>query len=67
MIIFHLTLNKIDSISRIRLRSLEERSFLLPTKEGQEQILVNYKIKTPDAIVAATAMVHGFNLVTQNE
>jgi predicted nucleic acid-binding protein len=39
----------------------------LPTKEGQEQILVNYKIKTPDAIVAATAMVHGFNLVTQNE
>lgn len=31
------------------------------------QLRKQYKIKLPDAIIAATALTHGFTLVTQNE
>ncbi len=31
------------------------------------QLRKQYKIKLPDAIIAATALTHGFALVTQNE
>jgi len=27
----------------------------------------NKKVKTPDAIIAATALAHGFTLITNNE
>ena len=30
------------------------------------EIRQQYKIKTPDAIIGATALVHGFDMVTNN-
>lgn len=31
------------------------------------EVRKNYRIKLPDAIIAATAMVHGFTLVSRND
>lgn len=42
--------------------------FELSDKIADEVINIrqNYKIKTPDAIIGATALIHGLNLVTNN-
>ena len=38
-----------------------------PIRIATIQLRKQYKIKLPDAIIASTAIVHGFTLVTQNE
>jgi predicted nucleic acid-binding protein len=45
-----------------------ERLFVTKDIENQTvHIRKNHKIKLPDAIIAATALVHGCTLVTNNE
>lgn len=72
---------KISIISKIELLSWEENSDVCLQFVNNSQIFVledsiiettieirkKYKTKLPDAIIAATAIVHGLKLVTRNE
>jgi predicted nucleic acid-binding protein len=50
-----------DFISSVVVRSLNE-----PVIVQGIEIRKNYRLKLPDAIIAATALVNGFKLVTRN-
>lgn len=51
----------LDFISNARVFELDEGVANRTIKNRQQ-----YKIKTPDAIIGATAQVHGFEIVTNN-
>ena len=40
--------------------------YLEDVRKSSPSPFLRYLIKTPDAIIAATAMVHGFEVVTNN-
>ena len=54
----------------LRFRSLTSFATILPLSEDIAEMTIQlrkkYKIKLPDAIIAATAMVHSLTLLTRN-